>query len=77
MANNTAKFEGLHEALLDHFISLLKKGEVTHQELAEMRKFLLDNNITAMLDKNPKMRSLLDELPVNVAVSQYKGHLNA
>ena len=69
---NNAKFESLHEALLDHFIGLLKTGEVTHQELGEIRKFLLDNNFTAILDKNPKVRGILDDLPSKIDTSEFR-----
>ncbi|MCW2286854.1 ABC-type Zn uptake system ZnuABC Zn-binding protein ZnuA [Rhodoblastus acidophilus] len=53
----------LHEAVAQDLLNKLKSGEATAQELSAAIKFLKDNNITTIIDRENTTGKLLQFLP--------------
>lgn len=53
----------IHVAWAKTLLKKIRNNEATAAELAEARKFLVDNHTTAAVDKSPPIRKLAKELP--------------
>ena len=58
---NMDKLNSLHDAIADHMTKQLEAGEMEAKDIANVLKFLKDNDITAEVSESAPMQSLVEQ----------------
>ena len=60
-----AKLNGLHDMIATHMTKQLEEGEMEAKDIANVLKFLKDNDITAEVSESKPIQSLVDQFLMN------------